>query len=91
MEQRLGRGGAGWKRGRGGAKGKKRERQTQKQSLNYREHTDGQQRGGGWGKQVLGMKEGTCHDEKNKNQSINKQINKPSKRCTVDVSGKTQK
>lgn len=75
MEQRLGRGGAGWKRGRGGAKGKKRERQTQKQSLNYREHTDGQQRGGGWGKQVLGMKEGTCHDEKNKiktNRSINK-------------------
>ena len=47
------------------AKEKERERETKKQILNYREHTDGHQRGGGggWGKQVMGMKVRTCRDE----------------------------
>ena len=29
--------------------GKKEERQAKKQTVNYREQTDGYQRGGGWG------------------------------------------
>ena len=44
---------------------KKRERQTKKQTLNYREQTDGYQlmaTDGGM-KQVMGIKEFTCHDE----------------------------
>ena len=49
------------------AKGKKlkRERQTKKQTLNYREQSDGYQRGGQWGRRnwVMGMKEGTCPHE----------------------------
>lgn len=39
---------------------------TKKQTLNSREHSDGQQRGGGWGgwaKLVMGMKECHCWDE----------------------------
>ena len=32
-----------------GQRGEKREGQTKKLSLKYREHTDGHQRGGGWG------------------------------------------
>lgn len=35
-----------------------------KNTLNNREQTDGHwSRGGGWQKQVTGMKEGACHDE----------------------------
>ena len=30
------------------SKGKKKERQTKKQTLNYREEIDGDQKGGGW-------------------------------------------
>ena len=37
-----------------GKKEKKRERQTKKQSLNYREQTDGCLKGGGWGMGELG-------------------------------------
>ena len=47
-------------------KERERERQTKKQTLNYREHTDGYQRGGGEGglvKQVMGIKECTSCDE----------------------------
>jgi len=42
----------------------KKERQTEKQTLNYRGQTDGHQRGGGGGvgEQVMGMKEGTCDE-----------------------------
>ena len=46
---------------------KKRERQTKKQTLNYREQTDGHQRGGAWGNGVnrgMGTQEYTYHDEK---------------------------
>ena len=45
-------------------KGKKRE--TKKQTLTYREHPVDHQRGGGvegWRKQVVGIKECTCHVE----------------------------
>jgi len=39
--------------------GNEKKRQTKKQTLDYREQTDGYQRGGGWGvwlKQVKGIK-----------------------------------
>ena len=42
---------------------KKRQSQTKKQTLNYREQTDGYQRGGKWVTYVMGIKECTCHDE----------------------------
>ena len=46
------------------AKGKKWERKSQinKQTLNYREQNGGHQRGWGWDKQKMGMKEGTCDE-----------------------------
>ena len=37
------------------SKGKKKERQAEKQTLNYREQIDGYQRGGGWGMDELGV------------------------------------
>ena len=40
-------------------------RQTKKQTLNYREQTEGSWRGGGWGgwiKQVTEIQEGTCDE-----------------------------
>ena len=44
-----------------------RERELMKQTLNYREQTEGYQREGGLGgervKQVMGIKEGSCPDE----------------------------
>lgn len=44
---------------------KGKQRQIKKQTLNTRVQTDGDQRGGagGWGRQVMGTKEGTCPDE----------------------------
>ena len=44
---------------------KKRKRKKKKQTLNYREPSDGYQRGGQWRecqwvKQVMGIQEGTC-------------------------------
>ena len=47
--------------------GKKRERQRKKQTLNYREQTDGYQRGGGWEdrvKWVMGINECTCDEHR---------------------------
>ena len=45
--------------------GKNRERQTGKQTLNYREQTEGCWRGGGqgMGQKLMSIKEGTCYDE----------------------------
>ena len=42
-----------------------KERQTKKQILNHRDHTDGYsgEVGEGWEKQVMGIKEGICWDE----------------------------
>lgn len=51
-----------------GAQGKKREKQTEKQTLHQREQTKGDGGGGGgqvegWVKSLLGMKEGTFDED----------------------------
>ena len=44
---------------------REKKRHTKKQALNYKEHTDGYQRGGrgGWVKQGMGIKHGTHSNE----------------------------
>ena len=50
---------------KGDKKERERERQTKKQTPNYREQTDGYQReeGGGWVKQMMVIKQCACDDK----------------------------